>query len=146
MNRYLLSITILLSTLLVNGQEVGIEWGKEESRSGDLIELMPFYGKDFYSLRWKGSALLGGYSIARHDDLQYTKGEKLVLAVNNSMANFERAITFNDHVIVILSDSKTDREVLYLQEYGYDLKSKGEAIELAEYVGKKSDETTLTKQ
>ena len=124
---------ILLFVGNVSSQENELEWGEMEAKSGYLIEMMPFHGKDFYSLRWKGGNAFGGYYISRHDDLKTTVTEKVIKSVNNSIANFETSAIIEDHPVIFLSDKKEDRNILYAQQYGYDVKPRGDARLLVEF-------------
>lgn len=110
-----------------------VEWGEMEAKSGHLIEMMPFNGKDFYSLRWKGGNAFGGYYLNRHDDLKTTVTEKVIKSVNNSIADFQASAIIEDHPVIFLSDKKEDKHLLYAQQYGYDLKPRGDAKLLVEF-------------
>lgn len=130
-NFLLLFIFIGLNSL---AQDYSIKWGEVESKSGSLIKLIPFLGEDFYSLRWKGGAVFGGYHIAKHENLKTVATERVVRSANESVANFEGVTVLDDHVIVFLSDKKVDKNYLYMQQYGFNMKPRGEAIELSSYI------------
>lgn len=128
---------LLLSFLLIQitgfGQNATIKWGKLEGRSGQLIEMMPFHSQDFYTLRWKGTNVFGGYYLSRFEDLEELKSKRISIAVNQNIANFEHVIIVDEHPAVILTNIRDGRESIYLQPYGYNLEPMGEAILLAEY-------------
>ncbi len=126
----------IASCLLIRtgwAQSVSVEWGELEPKSGYLVELMPFHSKDFYSLRWKGGNLLGGYYLTRHDNLQESKSEKLSISIDNNIANFEAMAIVEDHPVAFFSDSRNGKEQIFLQQYGYDLLPRGDAYQLAEF-------------
>lgn len=108
-------------------------WGETEAKSGYLVEMLPFHGKDFYSLHWKGNAILSGYYLCRHDDLGVTKTAKVSKSVNNSIANFENVAVIDEHPSVFLSDKKEGRDQLFLQQYGYDLELRNDAVLLVDF-------------
>lgn len=122
----------LLAINSVTAQETEVKWGPLEGKSGLLSELLPFQGADFYSLRWKGGNVLGGYYLTKHLDFKMVQTEKVVKSVNNSIVNFQMAAIIDDHASFFLSDRKEGKELLYLQQYGYDLKPRGEAKLVAE--------------
>lgn len=124
------SLLVLGSAFAQSNQ---VEWGEMEAKSGYLIEMMPLNGKDFYSLRWKGGNAFGGYYISRHDDLKTTVTDKVIKSVNNSIANFETSAIIEDHPVIFLSDKKENHNLLYAQQYGYDLKPRGEAKLLVDF-------------
>ena len=134
MKNILQTIIFLCVTLTyVNGQEVNLEWGETEPKSGYLVGMLPFHSKDFYSLRWKGGSILGGYYLSRHDDFKITNTDKVAKSVNNSIADFEQVAIVGDHPVVFLSDFHDNIEQLYLQQYGYDLKPKEQPDLLVEF-------------
>ena len=129
-------VLVLLSTLNVKAQIDPtnlLVWGETESKSGYLVEMLPFHGKDFYSLHWKGNAILSSYFLCRHDDLAITNTAKVSKSVNNSIANFENVAIINEHPSIFLSDKKEGQDQLYLQQYGYDLELRGDAKLLVEF-------------
>lgn len=117
-----------------SAQSVSVEWGELEQKSGYLVELLPFHSKDFYSLRWKGGSLLGGYYLTRHDNLQETKSEKVSISINNNIANFEAVAIVQDHPVAYFTDNRDGKEQIFMQQYGYDLLPRGEAHLLAEFI------------
>lgn len=129
----ILGLLIGAQQIAVRAQEVSVEWGELEAKSGTLVELLPFHSKDFYSLRWKGGNLFGGYYLTRHDELQESKSEKLSISIDNNIANFEAVAIVEDHPVVFFSDTRNGKEQIFLQQYGYDLLPRGEATRLAEY-------------
>lgn len=133
MKHLLLILTFCCFGIASQAQSYTIEWGELQQKQGGLVKLMPFHGKDFYSLIWKGGGIFGGYAIARYDDLKFTAAERISMTANNSMANYEGTTVFNDHVIVFLSDKKDGKNFFFMQEYGYDLQPRGEVVELANY-------------
>jgi len=132
-NIFLTLFAIVFSMCSLNAQEVVLEWGEEEPKSGYLVGMLPFHSKDFYSLRWKGGSFLGGFYLSRHDDFKITNTDKVTKSVNNSIADFESAAIVGDHPVVFLSDFKENVHQLFLQEYGYDLKPKGQPNMLVEF-------------
>lgn len=129
-------VLFLLSILKVEAQSDSNDvliWGETEAKSGYLVEMLPFHGKDFYSLHWKGNAILSGYFLSRHDDLAVTKTAKVSKSVNNSIANFENVAIIAEHPCIFLSDKKEGRDQLYLQQYGYDLELLGDAKLLVDF-------------
>jgi hypothetical protein len=133
MNKLLAIAFLLTSNFITIAQEKSLEWGELEGRSGHLLELLPFHSKDFYSLRWKGGNMIGGYYLSRFDDLKETKSKRISIAVNNNIANFEKVLIVDDHPVVILTNIRDGREQVFLQQYGYDLAPRGEAKLLADY-------------
>lgn len=131
--RILLIHIFLLISLVTFSQESRIQWSELEPKSGYMIEMLPFHGTDFYSLRWRGGSFLGSYYLTRHDNLGTTTTDKIVKSINNSIADFETVAIVDDHPCVFLSDKRDGREELYLQSYGYDLKPLGEAKLLAQF-------------
>ncbi len=129
-------VLLLFSSLKIEAQVENnnvLIWGETEAKSGYLVQMLPFHGKDFYSLHWKGNAILSGFYLSRHDDLAVTKTAKISKSVNNSIANFENVAIINDHPSVFLSDKKDGRDQLYLQQYGYDLELRGAANLLVDF-------------
>lgn len=124
---------IILGSLLAMGQKEQLEWGELEGRSGNLIEIMPLHGKDFYTLRWKGGNAFGGYYLSRFTDLKEVKSKRVSIAVNYNIANFEDVIIVDEHPSVILTNVKDGKEQVYLQQYSYELEPRGEAKLLANY-------------
>lgn len=120
-------------SLVTYSQESRIQWGDLEPKSGYMIELLPFHGKDFYSLRWRGGSMLGSYYLTRHDDLETSATDKIAKSINNSIADFETVAIIDEHPSVFLSDKRDGKEELYLQEYGYDLKPRGDATLLVQF-------------
>lgn len=117
-----------MSSFLTIAQQDSIEWGELEGRSGNLIEILPFHEKDFYTLRWKGGNIFGGYHLSRFDDLNETKSKRISIAVNNNIANFENVLIIDEHPVVILTNIKDNKEQVFLQQYSYDLDPRGESI------------------
>lgn len=133
MNRLLPILFLFVVQFSVVAQEKMLEWGELEGRSGHLIEMLPFHSKDFYTLRWKGGTILGGYYFSRFDDLKETKSKRISIAVNNNIANFEKVLIVDELPVVILTNIRDGKEQVFLQRYGYDLEPKGDAKLLAEY-------------
>lgn len=133
MNKFLTAVFLCISHLTLVAQEKTLEWGELEGRSGHLIEMLPFHSKDFYTLRWKGGSILGGYYLSRFDDLKETKTKRVSISVNNNIANFERVLIIDEHPAVILTNVRDGKEQVFLQQYSYELEPKGDAVLLAEY-------------
>ncbi len=130
----ILSLVFLISMQFNSiAQKKMLEWGELEGRSGYLVEMLPFHNKDFYTLRWKGGGILGGYYLSRFDDLKETKTKRISISVNNNIANFEKVLIVDDHPVVFLSNIKEGKENIYLQQYGYDLEPRGDAKLMAQY-------------
>lgn len=133
MNKLLTIVFLLIGHLPLVAQKEMLEWGELEGRSGHLIEVLPFHSKDFYTLRWKGGSMFGGYYLSRFDDLKETKSKRISIAVNQNIANFERVLIVDEHPVVILTNIRDGKEQVFLQQYGYDLEPREEAKLLAEY-------------
>lgn len=133
MNKLITIVFLLVSHLTLVAQEKILEWGELEGRSGHLIEMLPFHSKDFYTLRWKGGNMFGGYYLSRFDDLKETKSKRISISVNQNIANFEKVLIVDDVPVVILTNVRDGKEQVFLQQYGYDLTPKGDAKLLAEY-------------
>jgi len=124
---------ISIQQFVVFGQKDVIEWGVLTGYSGQLIEMLPFHSKDFYTLRWKGRNVFGGYYLSRFDDLQERKSKRISISVNQNIANFEKALIVDEHPVIILSNIRDGKESIFLQQYGYDLEIRGDPKLLAEY-------------
>jgi len=123
----------LFGQLSLFGQKEVIEWGKLDSRSGHIVEMLPFHSKDFYTLRWKGGNILGGYHLSRFDDLIQRDSKRISISVNNNIANFEGALIIDEHPVIVLSNIREGKESIFLQEYGYDLLPRGTPKLIAQY-------------
>jgi len=123
---------VILTISNSQAQQTEVKWGPLEPKSGLLSEILPFQGADFYTLRWKGGSVLGGFYLTKHLDFKIVQTEKVVKSVNNSIVNFQMAAIIDDHTSFFLSDRRDGKEVLYLQQYGYDLKPRGDAKLIAE--------------
>jgi hypothetical protein len=134
MKQFLSIVFLIACQFFAMAQEKTLEWGELEARSGQLIDVMPFHSQDFYTLRWKGGSVFGGYYLSRFDDLKETKSNRISIAVNYNIANFEQVLIVDDHPVVILTNIRDGKEQIFLQPYGYDLEPRGEAILLAEYI------------
>jgi len=130
-----LVLCLFFSAIFISlfGQQGSITWGKLEGRSGHLIEMLPFHSKDFYTLRWKGGNMLGGYFLSRFDDLVERESKRISISVNQNIANFESALIVDDHPVIILTNIRDGQESIFLQQYGYDLTPRGAAKLLAQY-------------
>jgi len=137
LSRLLVKKTFCILLVVVHfslfSQKDRIEWGKLETRSGQLIEILPFHSKDFYTLRWKGGNLLGGYHLSRFDDLIQRDSKKISISVNQNIANFEGALIIDDHPVIVLSNIRDGKESIFLQQYGYDLAPRGTPKIIAQY-------------
>lgn len=133
MNKLLTIFFLITGSFLAAAQEKMLEWGELEGRSGHLIDMLPFHSKDFYTLRWKGGNMFGGYYLSRFDDLKETKTKRISIAVNQNIANFEDVLIVNDYPVVVLTNVRDGKEQVFLQQYNYELEPKGEAKLLAEY-------------
>lgn len=110
-----------------------LEWGELAGQRGRLVEILPANGKDFYTLQYSGGAMLGNFFIARYDDLNFTKNIRIPNAVNNNVANFEKAIIIDGRPVVFLTNVRDGKEYVYLQQLSYDLESKSEPKLIATY-------------
>lgn len=132
MIKYLsLFLLVLIHTSGIAQQD--LKWGKTEGRSGDLIDILPFYDQDFYTVRWKGGNFVGGYYLSRFDDLNESASNRISIAVNYNIANYEGTMIIGDAPAIFLSNARDGREQVFVQPYGYDLKPKGDAKLIAEY-------------
>lgn len=131
--KHLLAIVLLVISYFTVAQEKSLEWGELEGRSGQLLDMMPFHSKDFYTLRWKGGSMFGGYYLSRFDDLKETKSKRISIAVNQNIANFEKVLIVDDIPVVVLTNIRDGKEQVFLQKYSYDLTPKDDALLLAEY-------------
>lgn len=124
---------VLFAHFLTMAQDNKLEWGELESRSGHLIEILPFHGKDFYTLRWKGGNFFGGYYLSRFNDLKEVNTKRVSIAVNQNIANFEQALIIDEHPSIVLSNIRDGREQVFLQQYSYELTPRGDAVLIADY-------------
>jgi hypothetical protein len=133
MKKLLAIVFLVNSYFTLIAQEKNVEWGELEGRSGQLLDVLPFHSKDFYTLRWKGGSMFGGYYLSRFDDLKETKSKRISISVNQNIANFEKVLIIDDIPAVVLTNVRDGKEQVFLQKYGYDLTPKDDAILLAEY-------------
>jgi hypothetical protein len=131
--KHILAIAFFYVTTSLFAQDLTIEWGEAKGSPGSLMEILPFHGKDFYTLRWQGGNAFGSYYLARFDDLKETKSKRISIAVNQNIADFEEALIVNDQPVTILTNIKNGKEQVFLQPYDYELKPKNNALLLAEY-------------
>ncbi len=124
---------LLFIGLATNAQSYTIKWGPLEKKSGYIISILPRGENDFFTLRRTGGIIFGSLRIAKHRGLSMTASGKITLSVNESMASFEAATCIGNRLMVFLSDTKDGKNIIYMQEYGEDLKPKGKGIKLGEY-------------
>lgn len=122
--------SLIASTIFA---QTSIEWGEQQSKSGGLINVLPLNPSNFYTLRWQGTSVFGGYYISKFDELKEVKSKRIITSVNNNIANFEDVILIEERPAVVLSNVKDGRDNIYLQQYGYDLEPRGEAKLIASY-------------
>lgn len=128
-----LIFVVLLAPFFTMAQDKKLEWGELEGRSGHLIEILPFHGRDFYTLRWKGGNLFGGYYLSRFNDLKQVNTKRVSISVNQNIANFEEALIIDEHPAIVLTNIRDGREQVFLQSYGFDLTPRGDAVLIADY-------------
>lgn len=128
-------LSALFTFLLIHSfsQQYNVEWGNMEKGTGRMMNIIPKSGKDFYSLRWSGGALLGSYKMTNHQNFSITATGKLMLKVEESVANFEGVERVGNKLIIFLSDRRDGVNHFYMQEYGEDILPKGKSRELANY-------------
>lgn len=127
---YLLLIFGCSSTF---SQEHRLEWSEMIPKSGYIIEMYPLQSKDFYTLTYKGGSIFGGYHFSKVDSFEIVNSQKISIAVNNNIANFEGGFVIDEHPCAFLTNTKDGIEYMYLQQYGYDLLPRGEAKLVAQY-------------
>jgi len=131
----IISVLLLLLGLVpfVGAETYNVVWGEMAKSSGKLISILPQSGKNFYSLRWTGGAVLGSYRLSKHENFTITATGKLIMAVESGMANFEGAQLIGEKMVIFLSDKTDGKNHFFMQEYGVDMKPIGQAKELANY-------------
>ena len=131
--KIIFSFILIGSIFQLFGQSYNVKWGELERKSGSMYAILPRTGNDFFTFRRTGGFLLGSLTLSKHENLKLLTTGKIKLSVNESMASFEGVACVGDRLIVFLSDTKDDKNIIYMQEYGDDITPKGKAIKLGEY-------------
>lgn len=113
--------------------QMQITWGEEKAKSGSLIDILPLNPSNFYTLRWQGNSIFGGYYLTKFDELNEVKSKKVSISVNQNIANFEDVVMVDERPAVILSNVRDGRDNIFLQQYGYDLEPRGDAKLIVSY-------------
>jgi hypothetical protein len=125
--------TLFISLHITIQSQTNIEWSEMTRSTGRMMSILPNSGKNFHALRWTGGSLLGNMTMSNHENFVITATGKVVMQANESMATFEGVTSVNGKLIVFLSDRIDGKNHMYMQEYGQDMKRKGEAQEIASY-------------
>ncbi len=117
----------------ISAQQLPIEWGDLEPSSGRLMSLIPKNSHDFYTMRWSGGAMVGSYRLTHHENFKKSASGKVQIYAANGMANYEDIRLLGNRLIVFLTDKFSGEYQIYGQEYGDDMKPKGESRLLAAF-------------
>ncbi|MES2799019.1 MAG: hypothetical protein V4638_03320 [Bacteroidota bacterium] len=110
-----------------------VEWSDFQRTSSSLLQIIPKSGKDFYALRWSGSAVLGKYKLAGYNNLSLSATGKIMQVADNTMAAFHDIVQINDRIFVFLTDKKDGQNHIYIQEYDQELQAIASPQHLAAY-------------
>lgn len=115
--RRLSLIVSCFSAAISFSQELFIDWGPENPRNSQLIEVLPDDGTNFYAYRLSGGQFVQTPRITRYNAGEAVTTKRIEQRIDDNMVNLEELVTFNGRLLGFFSDKKNGINSLYMVKY-----------------------------